>query len=407
MSQLSSIPTAAARSRIGFGTWPTKRIAACAHVRRHTWHQVLASHELGGAGLNALHIAQGLAHQGEESFVWIPGPGPAAEHATSLGLVHRFYNAHGALRGAMATALLSNLALALSLRGRRPGIVHIHSPFHYGALRAGLTLAGMKRVVHVQIEHDRMGLAWAFKRPPELIVTCAQYLVDYVRETLPESLQERQAIVALPNSVDTERFSPRDKMRAKSQLDVPPDTPLLLMLANIAPHKGQETAIRTVAELRRRDIHAWLWLAGVERDGGTAYTAELHRLISALDLTDRVRLLGYRQDSERLLQAADLFLLPSTQEGLPLALVEAQATKVPVLAAPTAGIPELICDGETGFLIAWDNVLGYANRMESLLENHLLYDRIAENAYQQVGRDYSWKAYFAKLWGVYEHLLAN
>ena len=57
------------------------------------------------------------------------------------------------------------------------------------------------------------------------------------------------------------------------------------------------------------------------------------------------------------------------REGLPLSVLEVQATKVPVLAAPTAGIPEVITDGETGFLISADDAIGYANGIEKLL-NH-------------------------------------
>ena len=76
-----------------------------------------------------------------------------------------------------------------------------------------------------------------------------------------------------------------------------------------------------------------------------------------------VRLLGQRDDANVLLRAADFFLLPSTNEGLPLSILEAQATKVPVLAAPTAGIPEIVRDAETGFLIPATDAPGYAHRI--------------------------------------------
>src|SRR5262249_39146420 len=81
------------------------------------------------------------------------------------------------------------------------------------------------------------------------------------------------------------------------------------------------------------------------------YTTRLQDLCNELGVADRIRFLGHREDVPDLLRAADIFFLPSTSEGLPLSVLEAQATKVPVLAAATAGIPEVITDGETAFLI--------------------------------------------------------
>src|SRR5262249_48318367 len=153
---------------------------------------------------------------------------------------------------------------------------------------------------------------------------------------------------AVPNTVDTARFFPGDRQEAKAKVGAPP-LPLVLMLANLAPHKGQETAVRAVAELKRRGIDVACWLAGEERGGGDAFTVRLRGLIAELGLADRVRLLGFRGDAPELLRAADFFLLPSTHEGLPLTVLEAQASKVPVLASATAGIPEAVQDGETGF----------------------------------------------------------
>ncbi len=249
-------------------------------------------------------------------------------------------------------------------------------------------------------------LRWAFKYPPEMIVTCARYLVDYVRGSLGERYQRKQRIIAVPNAVDTEKFFPGDKDEAKRRTGAATDVPLILMLANLAPLKGQETAIRAVAELKKRGVHTNCWLAGVERGGGT-YTAQLSSLISELDVEDRIRLLGYRSDAPDLLRAADFFLLPSTHEGLPLSILEAQASKLPVLTAPTGGIPELVSNGETGFLIHAGDYVGYSNSIQTLLSNRGLYEHVAENAYEQVKREYEWNTYCERIWEIYCELLAN
>jgi glycosyltransferase involved in cell wall biosynthesis len=177
------------------------------------------------------------------------------------------------------------------------------------------------------------------------------------------------------------------------------------MLANLAPHKGQETAIRASATLKKAGVNIVLWLAGIERGGGDRYTTHLRSLASELGVSDRIHFLGHRNDAPELLRAADLFLLPSTREGLPLTILEAQATKVPVLAAPTGGIPEVVINDETGFLIASEDVAGYAKLIDSLLDNPDLGYRIVKQAYARVMKEYCWEVYSERIWELYRALM--
>jgi glycosyltransferase involved in cell wall biosynthesis len=165
-----------------------------------------------------------------------------------------------------------------------------------------------------------------------VIITCARFLVDQVRNALPDHLQRTQSIVAVPNAVDMDRFHPEDKDLAKQKVGAPRNIPLILLVANLAPHKGHkghETAIRAVAILKERGVNAWLWFAGIERGDSLEYTERLKTLCGELGVAGRVRFLGQRSDVPELLRAADFFLLPSTSEGLPLSILEAQASKVP------------------------------------------------------------------------------
>jgi len=336
--------------------------------------------------------------------VWIPGNGPLRQMAEGYGLAHHLCDSPRLLRSNKLQMVIANGKFGHVLRRHGPGIMHVHWPHAYGALRYALRLSGLKRIVHVQIEEDPAGLRWALKDPPDMIITCAKYLVEYVRRFLPEIHQKRQRIVAVPNAVDTDQFFPTEKREAKCRIGAR-GVPLILVLANLAPHKGQETAIRAVAELKNRGMEVACWLAGVERDREGSYTIHLRSLISELGVEDRIQLLGYRNDTAELLQAADLFLLPSTHEGLPISILEAQATKVPVFAAPTAGIPEVVSEGETGFLIPAKDHIGYANSIQALLNNQTLYHRVAQNAFDQVRREYTWTAYFERIQHLYCELL--
>jgi glycosyltransferase involved in cell wall biosynthesis len=368
-------------------------------------HHVLVSRELGGAGLIALGLAKALINRTGECHIWIPGDGPARSEAEKLQLRWHDYNLARLLSPSELHASIGNWQFYRACRASNPGIIHVHSPFVYGAIRASLKAARIKRVVHVQLEEDAAGLRWAFRQPPELIITCAKFMVDYVRQFLPRQCKETQRIVAVPNAVDTKRFFPGDKAEAKHRVGAVAGVPLILVLANLAPHKGQETTIRAVAELKNRGVDVACWLAGIERESGRDYITRLRSCISELGVGDRIRLLGFRSDTGDLLRAADFLLLPSSQEGLPICILEAQASKVPVLAAPTAGIPEVVSNGKTGFLIPAHDYIGYSNTVQTLIDNRRLYDEVSENAYEQMKREYEWKGYCERIWELYCDLL--
>jgi glycosyltransferase involved in cell wall biosynthesis len=371
------------------------------------FHQMLVSHELGGAGLIALQLASFLKGRGQESHVWIPGVGPAQYKASSMGLAAHFYDSKSIFSSSRIRAATGNWRVGRELHCHSPGLIHIHSPFFYRALRLGFKLSHLKSIAHVHIDEDDNALRWAFKKPPDLIITCARFLVDHVRHTLPEAYQTRQRIVALSNPVDIHRFHAGDQITAKHRIGVPIDVPLVLMLANLAPHKGQETAIRATAALNKTGVKVVLWLAGTERGGEEKYTMQLHKLCSELGMENHVRFLGHRDDAPDLLRAADIFLLPSSREGLPLSILEAQATKVPVLAAPTAGVPEVVINGKTGFLIAAQDTSSYAYYITLLLRNAELRHRMVQQAHEVIVKEYSWNAYSERMWNLYQDLITQ
>jgi glycosyltransferase involved in cell wall biosynthesis len=368
-------------------------------------YHVLASHELGGAGQIGLHLSHDLKARGQISQVWVPGGGTAKRTAETLGLDVRTYNSTGLFSPSKLNVLTANFHLWRELYASPPDLVHFHSPFTYKAMLPTLRVLGITSVVHIHLDEDEAGLRWALKHPPHLIVTCARFLEPYVRCTLSARHRGTQRVISVPNPVDTQKFYPADRHDAKRRVGAPPHVPLALMLANLAPHKGQEVAIRAIAALKAEGISVRLWLAGTERGGRQDYTNRLYTLCSELDVQHQVRFLGHRDDAPDLLRAADLFLLPSTREGMPLSILEAHATKVPVIAAPTSGIPEIVTDGETGFLIPPTDSTGYAARMKLLLHDPDLAHGITDRAYSIIIKDYNSIVYSRRIWSLYHNLL--
>lgn len=149
-------------------------------------------------------------------------------------------------------------------------------------------------------------------------------------------------VVAIPNFVDLERFRPAADSAARACL-APPGTAVITHISNFRPVKRVEMVVSAFATLRRR-LPAVLALVG---DGPELPKAE--QLARELGVRDDLRILG-QQRPEPILQASDLFLLPSIAESFGLAALEAMACGVPVLGYAAGGLPEVVEDGVSGVL---------------------------------------------------------
>jgi glycosyltransferase involved in cell wall biosynthesis len=371
---------------------------------RLLYHQMLVSPSVGGGAKLAMEIHKhATSARGSISELLLPRGGEAEQTALREGFPFTDYRLDWLTSLSGWRSGLENIRLYARTARHGRGVIHVHSPFVYGAARRFLLLSPFKTVLHVHLDFTVDQLTWALKSPPDLILVCA----DFMRATVEQAVAKkgrRPLIRVIRNAVDTHRFFPSDRKAAKANLGVSPDTPLMMMAANLAPHKGQETAIRTVRVLKELGHPIRLWLVGNER-GGQGYLGYLKSLCVELGVDDRVDLVGFRNDIPELLRAADFVLLPSTSEGLPLVILEAQASKALVLAAPTAGIPELIEDGRTGFLVAADNHQGYANHIDSLVVSPQQANAITEAAYRHVRDHNDLKQYCERILGEYDELL--
>jgi len=149
----------------------------------------------------------------------------------------------------------------------------------------------------------------------------------------------------IPNGVRLERFAlPRAPVRGR-----------ILMVGRLAPPKRPDLAVRALAAVRAEIPEAELQIVG---DG----PLRAEQLAGQLGVTEAVRFLGYREDVPELLATAECALLASDYEGCPLAVVEAMAAGVAVVATDTGGVGELVGQGSTGALGSGANGLTWALR---------------------------------------------
>jgi glycosyltransferase involved in cell wall biosynthesis len=355
---------------------------------------------VGGAGVLAIGLATAVRERGGDSHAWVPGRGAAADRLEQVGVPWHAYSLDRLRRGGVSQ-LLALSSIGARLLGARNPIVHVHGPLVYGLMSPLLAAIGARTVVQFHIDPTEEEVLWALQRPPAAVGACSRHIAGLIRD-VNERAGRTIPVFPMPNAIDVAPYAAVNRPDAKRRVGARPDRPLVLMLANLAEHKGQVTAIRAVRGLKDRGLLVDCWLAGEERAAVRQFTPRLEALIRDLGVEEQVTLLGFRQDGPALLQAADVFLLPSTLEGLPLSVLEAQAAGTVVIGSPLPGIREVVSDGVTGFVIDPADDAAYAERMHDLLTDAALYQRIADAARAHVHREHTWTVYLERAWQVYD-----
>jgi len=369
-------------------------------------HEVLVSHLVGGAAVVAIRLAAAAPGRGLHARAWVPGTGPATEALDRERIEWRRYDLE-AMRGTGRARHLAACAKMLPglWQASRP-LVHVHNPTVYGLLRPALTAARARTVAHFHIEPTSDEIAWALGSPPSHVIACARYISASI-EAFLRARSMTVPVTTVPNAIDLDRFVPGDRDAARARLGLTSDCFVVLMLANLAPHKGQTTLVRAIDVLVRRGVPVEGWLVGEDRSHDRQYEKDLRALVTELGLTNAIRFLGFRKDAPDLLQASDAFVLPSTHEGLPLSVLEAQATRVPVIGSTIPGIKEVVEDGQTGFTVPADAANGYADRLQTLFSNQSLREKITAAAATRVSQEHAWTTMEERVFGIYRSLMGS
>jgi glycosyltransferase involved in cell wall biosynthesis len=157
------------------------------------------------------------------------------------------------------------------------------------------------------------------------------------------------------------------------ELDLPEETRLIGTVANLRPVKGHRYLLQAAVSVLRSFPHAHFVLIGEGE-----LRAALQAQATELGISRHVHLLGQRNNAARLVQAFDLSVLASLHEGLPNTLLEALAAGVPVIATAVGGIPELITNGETGYLVPTADEARLAGQITTVLSNEDVSRRMAQ-----------------------------
>ncbi len=323
-------------------------------------HRVIARLNVGGPTLHVTHLSLGLGSPFETTLF----AGRAARHEGDLaGTVDSAGVNLAELPGlgpgeGWWGALRATAALYRRFKRDRPLIVHTHTA-KAGALgRIAAALAGVPVRIHTFHGHVLGGDYFSGTRTAAYvwIERCLARLTDRI-VVLSEAQREEMAVdlgvappeafCVIPLGLELAPFLeanyPAERRAARDDLGLPEDAFLIASVGRLAPIKRHDRLFRALA---RRVVEEGLdWHVVVA--GGGELEDELRRLADELGVSRRVHWLGWRDDLPHVLSACDVLALTSADEGTPVAVIEALALGLPVVAADVGGLKEMVA-GQAG-----------------------------------------------------------
>jgi glycosyltransferase involved in cell wall biosynthesis len=349
--------------------------------------------EVAGGQLVALSLARAARAAGHEPSFVSPTEGAFVEQARADGFAVQIVPLRGAL------SLPSLLRLRRAFRG--VDLVHTHGHFAVNVLgRVAARLAGARAISHMHIENAfRTGPGRSAQiRLDNLTARLCFRIVavsDATRATLVAQGYPAGRLVTVRNGIE------RAPVAAQRPARVPADAPLVGEVARLCEVKGQRALIRALPQL----AGVWAVLAGEDIEQGGAFRRELEAEAEALGVADRVVFTGYRAEVDSLLAALDVFVLPSTVEGLPMTILEAMAQGTPVVATAVGGTPEVV-SAETGVLVPPGDTDALATALRALLADRDRARGLGEAGRHRVETEFSEQAMAARVLALYAEAAA-
>jgi len=309
-----------------------------------------------------------------------------------------------ALWGRVALALLAFWRMAVLCWRDRPAIVHVHSATHGSFIRKSLLLSiarrfGCATVMHLhgsrfrQYARDEAGWLrrrWVARclRRSSAVIALSDSWARFVRELTPQA-----SVHVIANAV------------VVSAAPAPPAAGpcRILFLGQVGERKGIYELVQALALVKDEYPDARLIV------GGAGELDYLARLAREYGVAANVELLGWIGDDERERQLAQatLFCLPSHNEGLPVAMLEAMAAARPVIVTPVGGIPDAIDDGDNGLLVPPGDVAALAAALRRLIGDAMLCRQLGLHAHRTIVERFQADAMVQQLERLYAELHAT
>jgi glycosyltransferase involved in cell wall biosynthesis len=377
---------------------------------------VLNSVVYGGVEEHVLLLSGRLARYGYDPLV-------VASSKPELSLVVEKLNEKGTnyvlldvAEKTMGPQLLATFKLVRILRESKCDLMHVHL-ISYSGGRVPLLAAQMTGIPTIVTHHiaptDKIGWRNAVLRAPFLAM---------VKKFIAVSQANREAqiahmglpddrVLAVHNGIvppgppkagveEWKNYRRASRLRICREGGIPEGAPIVGCVGRLAEQKGYKWLVQAAPEILRRVPDAHFVIIG----DGPLFESLQHQ-VNDLGVYERFHWFGFRKEGQELLAGFDVLAMPSEREGLPLVLLEAMATGIPVVAHAVDGIPEALSDGAEGWLVAPHDVATLADRLVRVLSSPEEARKMGERAQARVQAEFTVDVMTRRIVQVYDQVL--
>ncbi len=363
----------------------------------HNILYIANSAKIGGANRVLMDLISGLDRKSFTPAAVVPDAGPLVDWLATQGVLTAVIPASD---GSNASALRRMWKIRAFMKVSRTTFMHAIDPACYREASWAAWLTGACRVCHIQFPPSIDFLKWSFRIKPHLAISCYS---AHVAEVLTELPELKDVLTALPNAVHIEQFPARTSIDTNSPWRFGRNK-MAIIVGHLSDIKGHPSFVEAAAIVRSKHPDcSFVALGGETIQPG--FQKVLERSAAKLGILGHLHFLGWRENVSEIVRAADVFVLPSLKEGLPLAMLEAMASGVPIVATPVNGIPDVISDGENGLLVPVQNPSALASAIIRIFDDPALAANLSAAGRATVEHDFSMQKLVATMQHMYRALL--
>ncbi len=294
------------------------------------------------------------------------------------------------------------------LKERRIGIVHLNNSIvrHHDWKLASL-VAGVPCISHERGLPEYSGVSKRLGGRMALLIAASQWIADH----MVKGGVSPHNIVVMYDGVDAAKLeAPRPVAELRRTFDVAPDQPVIGIVGNVRPWKGQDIVVRALIEIVKAvpDVVCFFVGAASTNPHDAAFVAELHRAVQEHGLERNVRFTGYQKDAAAFVQMMDV-VIHASRDPEPFGMVglEAMVQRKPLVGSGAGGMTEIIVEGVTGYQFPPADHQVLTERVSRLLRDRPLATSMGERGYARVKEIFTIEQYMAQIHAAYRRVIGR
>jgi glycosyltransferase involved in cell wall biosynthesis len=290
--------------------------------------------------------------------------------------------------------------LATQLERVAPALVHVHSvvgvPFCCAVADRGIPFV---QHVHVASDHLLGQLREQLSFASDIIAVS-----EFVKQRIRRLGIAAERIHVIKNGIST-AAPPTDPRAARRALRLAPDDIVVAVVARMTANKRHDILIEACAQLADRRPQLRLLLAGEALPGDEAAFAALQRRIDGFRMRERVRCIGFYENMPAVYASANILALASEDDPFPMTILEGMRAGLPIVAANSGGIPEMIQHGTTGLLVEPQRADLFAAAIECLIAETRTREQLGEAARERCRVEFGMSRFANQVFALYDRIV--